>query len=377
MMEASDHRSFADDQLVGYRVGRYEIETSRKLGSSVNPVRRISQLGVIELETASGLCGFGVFEASPFPSELPPLEELERSFRSLVAPTLENLHPQSFVHRIPLRPRGGHLRRLIFTQAVDQAVWDIVAKQAGIPLWRLLGGNTPLVPVYASAHDYSLSTTELTELIADFRKRGLTSVKFKIGYDDEAWELERLLAAWEAVGPQGKLLIDANEAWSPKEAIRRMHRFHDAGIEVYWLEDPCLREDFDGIAQVCREVPFSLINTGENLDLTGKRLLLERQAVDVLNLHGWYSETIHAARLAADFGIPITIGNVLLDMSAPLAAALPSHTMMEYSMTGEDAILEEPFALGANGLLHLHDVPGHGLALNSEARTQLTKTGTL
>ena len=151
-----------------------------------------------------------------------------------------------------------------------------------------------------------------------------------------------------------------------------MHRFHDARIDVHWLEDPCLREDFAGIAEVCRAVPFTLINTGENLDLTGKRLLLEHRAVDVLNLHGIYSETIHAARLAAEFGIPVTVGNVLLDMSAPVAAALPAHTMMEYSMTGEDAILEKPFELDAGGFLRLHDVPGHGLELNAASRAELS-----
>jgi L-alanine-DL-glutamate epimerase-like enolase superfamily enzyme len=56
---------------------------------------------------------------------------------------------------------------------------------------------------------------------------------------------------------------------------------------------------------------------------------------------------------------------------------LPSHTMMEYSMTGEDVILEEPFRLGEDGILHVHEVPGHGLELNAEARQQLSKTQTL
>ena len=362
------------DVVAGSRVGRFEIETSRKLGSSVNPVRRVSQLGIVELETAGGLVGTGVFEASPFPSELPPLAELERSFGALVAPAIRGVHPHAFVHRVSLPPRGGHLRRLIFTQAVDQAMWDLTAQQLDLPLWRLLGGSDPRVDVYASAHDYSLTTEETVGLIGDFRRRGLRAVKFKVGYADAGRELERLQAFSRALEPDGLMLLDANEAWSPKEAVLRMHRFHDAGVAVHWLEDPCLREDYVGIAEVCRGVPFSLINTGENLDLVQKRLLLEHRAVDVLNLHGWYSESLAAARLAAEYGVPTTIGNVLLDLSAPLAPALPSHTFMEYSLTGEDAILEQPYVLGADGVLTLPDTPGHGLRLNEESRTQLGET---
>lgn len=366
-----------DDVVAAFRIGRFEIEMSRKLGSSVNPIRRVSHVGILELETSGGLHGMGVFEASPFPSALPPLEELSRSFSDLLGAKLKGVRPHSFVHRIVPPPRGGHLRRLIYTQAVDQAMWDLAAKQLQLPLWRMLGATDPTVPVYASAHDYSLTTEELVALIGEFRELGLRAVKLKVGYEDAGWERERVQAAWAELQPDLQLLIDANEAWSAKEAIKRMNRFHDDGVDVYWLEDPCLREDFAAIAEIRQGVPFSLINTGENLDVNQKRMLLERRAVDVLNLHGWYSETLASARLAAEFGIPVTVGNVLLDISAPLAPALVGHTMMEYSLTGEDRILEQPYELQAGGVLKLPDVPGHGLALNAAARAQLTEAQTL
>jgi L-alanine-DL-glutamate epimerase-like enolase superfamily enzyme len=360
------------EAVVAFRIGRFEIETSRKLGSSVNPVRRVSHVGILELETAGGHRGMGVFEASPFPSDLPPLSELARSFADLLGPKLRNVHPHTYIHRVVPPPRGGHVRRLIFTQAVDQAMWDLAAQQLQLPLWKMLGATEPTVPVYASAHDYSLSTEELVALIAEFRELGLRAVKLKVGYEDAGWERERMQAAWAALQPDLLLLVDANEAWSAKEAIKRMHRFHDDGVEVYWLEDPCLREDFGAITEIRQSVPFSLINTGENLDVNQKRALLEQRAVDVLNLHGWYTETLASARLAAEHGIPVTVGNVLLDISAPLAPALVGHTMMEYSLTGEDVILERPYELEPGGTLRLPNVPGHGLALSDEARAQLT-----
>jgi len=362
-----------DDVVAAFRIGRFEIEPTRKLGSSVNPVRRLSHVGILELETSGGLRGMGVFEASPFPSALPPLEELVRSFADLLGPTLRGVHPHSFIHRIVRPPRGGHLRRLIYTQAVDQAMWDLAAKQIELPLWRMLGANEPTVPVYASAHDYSLSTEELVALIDEFRALGLRAVKLKVGYADADWERARVQAAWSALQPDLRLLLDANEAWSAKEAIKRMHGFHDDGVDVYWLEDPCLREDYAAIVEVRQGVPFSLINTGENLDVNQKRALLERRAVDVLNVHGWYSESLAAARLAAEFGIPVTVGNVLLDIGAPLAPALAGHTMMEYSLTGEDRLLEQPYELQSDGLLRLPETPGHGLALSAEYRAQLTE----
>ena len=83
--------------------------------------------------------------------------------------------------------------------------------------------------------------------------------------------------------------------WSPKEAICRSHIYNNAGFDVYWIEDPITREDYNGYEQLRGELPFLRINTGEYLGFHGKRRLLESGGVDVLNVHG----SIGSSRAAA------------------------------------------------------------------------------
>src|SRR5205807_1033598 len=140
----------------------------------------------------------------------------------------------------------------------------------------------------------------------------------KVGHPDLPWDLARLRAIAAVVGPGAVLMVDANEAWSPKEAIRRAYAYRDAGFDIYWIEDPCLRDDVAGWVRVAQEVPFTLINGGEYLDLRGKRLVIEQRGIDILNVHDHISDALQAARLAADAGIPVTVGNTAGELGVHL-----------------------------------------------------------
>ena len=74
----------------------------------------------------------------------------------------------------------------------------------------------------------------------------------------------------EAVGDAGPIMVDANEAWSPKEAIRRLRLFLREGFDILWIEDPVLRDDFEGLREIRLAVPEILVNTGEYLGLRGQ-----------------------------------------------------------------------------------------------------------
>ena len=165
------------------------------------------------------------------------------------------------------------------------------------------------------------------------------------------------------------LMVDANEAWSPKEAIRRAHAYRDAGLNIYWIEDPCLRDDFAGLARVCQEVPFAHINSGEYLDTRGKRLLMEHRAVDMLNVHGTITQTLHAAWLANEYGIPISLGNTPLELGVHLAAALPEANWIEYSFQDYNQMVAQPIEFDG-GYAIAPDRSGHGLTISDIARTE-------
>ena len=350
-------------KIVSYRITRFQYPRARIIGDS--QVRLDTHyIGTLELEAADGHTGLGFFGALLAP--LPPLLELERSFATEVWPGLQGEHPVARINRLQ-RPRGGNIRSNLFGQAVDQALWDLHGKQLGMPLYRLLGGTQNTTRAYASGLEYHLTLDEVATFYRAAAERGFTAFKLKVGNPDLEWDLRRLQTVTDVVGRDAILMVDANEAWSPKEAIRRAHAYHDAGFTIYWIEDPCLRDDFAGLAQVAAAVPFTHINSGEYLDLHGKRQLMEHRAVDILNIHGHISDSMHAAWLAAEYGIPVSLGNTPFEIGVHLAAALPSVEWMEYSFLDYNQLLEQPIVF-QDGYAQAPERPGHGLSLADTAR---------
>jgi L-alanine-DL-glutamate epimerase-like enolase superfamily enzyme len=200
------------------------------------------------------------------------------------------------IHRV-LRPRGGANRALPygFGEAIDQALWDLAAQQAGLPLYRYLDGSDPRVHAYASGLDFHLTDADYVRFFRAAHALGFHAFKIRVGHPDLAWDLKRLRLLQKAVGPGATVMVDANEAWTPKEAIRRLHAYRDSGFDILWIEDPCLRDDDEGLRQVSEAVPFAHINTGEYLDLAGKRRLIAARGVDILNVHGRVSDVLRAA----------------------------------------------------------------------------------
>jgi L-alanine-DL-glutamate epimerase-like enolase superfamily enzyme len=347
-----------------WRLASYSFPTPRLIGDCGHRIEALP-IGTLELESSSGHTGLGFFWSPSFPDPLPSLAELERAFARDVAPALVGATPDALLNRLG-QARGGGVRVGFFADAVDLALWDLRAKELDLPLYRLLGGTEPRVRAYASGLDFNLSLDEACAFFAEAARQGFTAFKVKVGHPELAWELERLRAISEAVGPGATLLVDANEAWSPKDAIRRLHAYRDAGIDVFWIEDPCLRDDVDGLRRVAREVPFAHLQAGEYLDAHGRRRLIEARAVDVVNLLDHVSDGLRLAWLAAGHGVRAAVGNTAFDVGVHLAAALPDVLFVEYSLFEYERFCEEAIRC-EDGYAVAPDRPGHGIALAEAA----------
>lgn len=346
-----------------YTLTRFTVELDRTIGDSQISTKHL-WMGVLELEDTEGHVGTGFFSTVTEP--LPSLADLEARFQRELADDLIGANPFSWTNRL-VRPRGGNVRQSTFFPSVEQALWDLQGQILELPLYRLLGGRRDRVPAYASGLDFHLEDDEVSAFYAHAKKTGFSTFKVKVGHPDLDWDIRRLMLVQDAVGPECKLMADANEAWSPKEAIRRMHACRDAGISLYWIEDPCLRDDFEGLRAVSRAVPFTLINGGEYLSLSGKRQLIEQRAVDVLNIHGSITDGLRIGWFAAEHGIPISLGNSAFEIGVHLAAALPEVDWLEYSFLPYNHLLETPIEFH-DGYALLPERAGHGLRLAESAR---------
>lgn len=346
-----------------YGLFRFDVALDRTIGDSQVATRRLS-MGALELEDSDGRVGTGFFHSVVEP--LPGLDELHIRFKRDAAPALIGADPFSSTNRLE-RPRGGNIRVSLFQPGIEQALWDLQGQILDLPLHRLLGGRRDRVPAYASGLEFHLSDDEVRSFYATARAAGFTAFKVKVGHPDLAWDVARLQLVQQVVGSGCCLMADANEAWSPKEAIRRLFAFRDAGISLYWIEDPCLRDDAEGLRSISRAVPHVLVNGGEYLNAAGKRKLIEQGAVDVMNVHGAISDGLRIAWLAAEHGIPISVGNTNFEIGVHLAAALPEVGWLEYSFLSYNDLVETPIEF-RDGYALLPDRPGHGLRLSDAAR---------
>jgi L-alanine-DL-glutamate epimerase-like enolase superfamily enzyme len=352
-------------QIVDYRITRMQFARDRKIGDSQVGTTEV-QIAALELIGHGQVVGLGFMQAL-FHS-LPAEAEIERIFREEAWPGLHGQEAGAVVHRV-VRTRGGNTRRmsLPFEEAIQQASWDLFAKSVSLPLWQLLGGSGEPVSVYASGLDFHLSDTEFTALFRKAAALGFQAFKIKVGHPDLDRDIHRLDLLKQTVGAGATVMVDANEAWSPRQSIYSVERMRKAGHDILWVEDPTLRDDFAGLKLIRQAIGPTFLNSGEYLDVHGKRKLLESDATDMLNVHGQVTDVMRIAWLAAEMGVPITLGNTFLELGVNLAVALPEVDWLEYSFQNFEHLVEQPYIL-RDGKIWGSNAPGHGLVLSESAR---------
>ena len=203
--------------------------------------------------------------------------------------------------------------------AVDSALWDLKARLLGVPLVGLLGAARESVPVYGSGGFTSYSAKQLEEQLAGWVAQGITRVKMKVGRDPKA-DPRRVRIAREAIGPETELFVDANGAYSRKQALHLAEVFAD--VEVSWFEEPVSSDDLAGLHLLRKRAPARMdIAAGEyGYDGGYFRRMLEAEAVDVLQADatrcGGITGFLQASSLCEAFHLPL---------SAHTAPALHTH----------------------------------------------------
>lgn len=353
--------------LSRFRITRFQFARDRVIGDSQVRADE-SNVAALELISDTGEVGLGFIQTLFYP--LPDQAEIEAVFENEVWPAIKGEKAIGLVHRVN-RPRGGNQRAysLPFHEALQVALWDLAAKQAGMPLHRLLGSRRNRVRAYASGLDFHLSDDAFSALFAHAASVGYTAFKIKVGHTDFARDLARLELLKKVVPEGSQIMIDPNEAWSSKEALVKLTAIRDAGHNLLWVEDPILRHDFEGLRTLRHAVNWTQINSGEYLDLSGKRILLDHHGADILNVHGQVTDVMRIGWLAAELGIPVSLGNTFLEIGVHMAVALPEVEWLEYSFQNFDHLVETPIEI-RDGFAYAPDRLGHGLVLSEEARRE-------
>lgn len=243
---------------------------------------------------------------------------------------------------------GGLLN--IAASALDVAAWDILGKDAGQPLWRLLGGHSDRVRVYESGGLISPDIDSLQRAAEANLKAGYRAMKMRPGLQRHArlpHLVEHVKAIRDVIGPDVDLMLDINQTWLPSRAIQAGRALE--GLELFWLEDPVAMHDIEGQAAVAAalDVPVCAVDV---------------LMVDLMRVGG-ITPFRKVAGMAEAFGVPVA-SHLVPEIFAPLIAAIPNGLIVEGMPWSADLFEGTPVL--ENGALVLSERPGHGLSFNED-----------
>ncbi|HAL47981.1 MAG: hypothetical protein CL694_06160 [Chloroflexi bacterium] len=267
--------------------------------------------------------------------------------------------------------RRGITTRVI--SGIDIALWDLKGRALGLPVYKLLGGFTDKVPVYIAGGYYE-EGKGLNDLAAEMEESvamGATAVKMKIGGAPINEDVERVRVVREAMGPDVKLMVDANCAYRHYQAIEIARKMEP--YDVFWFEEPVNPDDYKG-HQLVSQSTIIPIATGENeYTRYGFRELIEGRCCDILQpdglIMGGVTEFMKVAAMAQAHDLHVAPhGNQ--EVHVQLVSAIPNGLTVEYYRGSTDPMWGRMFQHTLevkDGHVSPPDRPGFGIELNEEA----------
>jgi L-alanine-DL-glutamate epimerase-like enolase superfamily enzyme len=350
---------------------------------------------VVKVYTDEGLTGIG--EAATYGG---PIDSTRTVIEKEIGPRVAGEDPL-MVERIWHKcyyEGFQHSRSGIYIAAlsgVDMAIWDIIGKSLGQPLYKILGGFRDSIPAYGAGGFYAEGKTT-ADLVAETEamvKRGFKGVKIKVGRTDTPFSLgafnpahrecrvtmkediARVEAVKSALGPDIKVMVDANAAWSYNDALIAGRAYDEIG--VYFFEEPVRTDDFEGSAQLARDLVTRVAGYESEYLAANYSRLISMGAVDVVQPDlcwcGGITETRRIAALAdarfMECAAHMFSSGILLAASLHFSCAIPNGAMQEYDTSGNALLtdlLTEALVPDAQGMMRPPDKPGLGIELNEK-----------
>jgi L-alanine-DL-glutamate epimerase-like enolase superfamily enzyme len=265
--------------------------------------------------------------------------------------------------------------------AVDLALWDLKARLLDMPVVALLGKARDHVPLYGSGGFTTYSDERLSEQLGAWvHDDGIPRVKIKVGQgwgSNEERDLERTALARKVIGDVAELFVDANGAYSRKQAARMARRLAEFGVT--WFEEPVSSDDLEGLRAV-RDLTDIDVAAGEyGYDLVYFERMCAAGAVDCLQVDvtrcGGITEFLRAAAVAAAHGLDVS-GHTAPSMHAHVACAVPNLRHLEYfhDHVRIERLLFDGTLDPKNGSLTPDPAaPGHGLTFKRQDAERFRK----
>ncbi len=264
--------------------------------------------------------------------------------------------------------------------AFDMALYDIVAQQAGLPLYKYLGGENNKTIIT----DYTVSIGEPAKMAADaliIKEQGYPAIKVKLGQNGQK-DVERIKAIREAVGKTIPIRIDANQGWGVHEAITTLNAL--APFDIQYCEEPIPRWAFMELVRVRKETSIKIMSDESCGDEHDAERLIQLRACDYMNIKlgksGGIFKALKMVKLAEAAGIHLQVGAFMesrLGMTAfahfALCSPIIQHFDFDTALMFSEDLVTGGIVYEKNGVVKVPDTVGLGASVDESRLGKLEK----
>ncbi len=352
-------------KITKVKLGRISVPLRTPFKTALRTVNRVEDV-IVELHTDTGAVGYG---------EAPPTGAVTGHTTGAILGAIQDHIAGAILGREvdafePLLQavQGAVVGNSSAKAAVDMALWDLYGQLYRIPVYKLLGGGRRqlVTDITISVNDPQTMADDAVKAV----ERGYDCLKMKVGVDP-ALDTQRLRAVRQAVGPDTVIRIDANQAWTPKQAVAILNQMQEQGLMIELVEQPVKAHDLEGLRYVTQHSYVPVLADEAVFSPEDAMTILQTRAADLLNIKlmkcGGLYNALKIASAAEVYGVECMIGCMLeakISVNAAVHLACAKSIITKIDLDGPVLCSEDPIFGGAvfdERRITVSDGPGLGI----------------
>ncbi|MGN1369351.1 MAG: dipeptide epimerase [Aristaeellaceae bacterium] len=352
-------------KITDIRIARISVPLRVPFKTALRTVNSVEDI-IVEVHTDTGHVGYG---------EAPPTGAITGDTAGAIIGALrDHIIPRLIGQEVdafePLMKQldASVVHNTSAKAAMDIALYDLYGQLLGAPVYRLLGASRKQITT-----DITISVNAPEEMARDTLtaiRRGYDTLKIKVGVDP-ALDVARLTAVRQAAGPDVRLRIDANQAWSPKQAVRLLNQMQERGLDIELVEQPVKGSDFEGLRYVTRHADVPVMADESVFSAADAMTIMQMGAADLINIKlmkcGGLHNALKIASAAEVCGVECMIGCMLeakVSVNAAVHLACAKSVITRVDLDGPVLCSEDPIDGGSvfdEKTITVSDAPGLGI----------------
>ena len=352
-------------KITEVRLGKISVPLRVPFKTALRSVDSVEDV-VVEIHTDSGAIGYG---------EAPPTGAITGDTAGAIIGAITDHIGKSIIgmeiddfEAVTAKVQKSIVHNTSAKAAVDMALWDLYGQLLGVPVYKLMGSNRKniITDITISVNDPDVMVKDAMNAVS----RGYDCLKMKVGISPEL-DIARLSAVRAAVGDDITIRIDANTAWSPKEAVRILNGMQEQGLKIELVEQPVKAHDLEGLKYVTDHSYVPVLADESVFSPQDAMTIMQMHAADLINIKlmkcGGLTNALKIVAAAEVYGVECMLGCMLeakISVNAAVELACAKNIITKIDLDGPVLCSEDPIIGGATFNekdIIVSDEPGLGI----------------